>query len=91
MIVNAYNNKNDIMAMIHTVSITKDEEGTYSVHNAFHIEGNHYAANNGFGTLQEAIDAISDDDPSSIDVIGISNAHIGDFVEPEDNVGGGLA
>lgn len=92
VIVNAYNNKNDITDMIHTVSITKDEEGTYSVHNSFYKdENNIYLVNKGYGTLQEAIDAISDDGPSSIDVIGISNARIGDFIEPEDRVGGDLA
>lgn len=91
VIVNAYNNKNDITDMIHTVSITKDEEGTYSVHNGYHKDRkNNYVVNGGYGTLQEAIDAISTD-PSSIDVIGISNARIGDFVEPENSVGGGLA
>lgn len=38
VIVNAYNNKNDITAMIHTVSITREEEGTYSVHNAYYVD-----------------------------------------------------
>ena len=91
VIVNAYNNKSDITDMIHTVSITKDEEGTYSVHNGYHKDGNNnYVVNGGYGTLQEAIGTISTD-PSSIDVIGISNARIGDFVEPENSVGGGLA
>ena len=90
MIVNAYNNKSDITDMIHTVSITKDEEGTYSVHNGYHKEGNSFVANKGYGTLQEAIDAISND-PAIIDVIGISNARIGDFLDPEDRVGGNCA
>lgn len=88
VIVNAYNNKDDITAMIHTVSITK-EEGTYSVHNAYYVDSNNnYAAKDGYGTLQEAIDAISRDESASIDVIGISNARIGDFVDPEESAGG---
>ncbi len=79
VIVNAYNNKNDITAMIHTVSITRGEEGTYSVHNAYHIDkkgnGNdRYVSKDGYSTLQEAIDAISKYGSLCIDVIGISNA-----------------
>ncbi|MDE6388724.1 MAG: hypothetical protein K2L82_13075 [Lachnospiraceae bacterium] len=48
VIVNAYNNKDDITAMIHT----------------------------------------SREESASIDVIGISNARIVDFVQPEDCIGG---
>lgn len=78
VIVNAYNNKNDITAMIHTVSITREEEGTYSVHNAYYIDkkGNgidKYVSKDGHGTLQEAIDAISKHASLSICVIGISS------------------
>lgn len=74
VIVNAYNDENDITAMIHTVSITKDEAGTYSVHNAYCNDGNgNYLAKDGYGTLQEAIDDISNEKPKSIYVIGISN------------------
>lgn len=81
VIVNAYNNRNDITAMIHTVSITREREGTYSVHNAYYIDnkkaGNDkYASKDGYGTLQEAIDAISKYAPLSIAVIGISNIRI---------------
>lgn len=80
VIVNAYNNKNDIMAMIHTVSITREKQGAYSVHNVYYIDkkenGNDkYASKDGYGTLQEAINAISKYDSLSIDVIGISNIH----------------
>lgn len=38
VIVNAYNDRNDITAMIHTVSITRGEEGSYSVHNAYYVD-----------------------------------------------------
>lgn len=73
VIVNAYNNENDITAMIHTVSITKDEGGTYSVHNAYRKdESGNYLAKDGYSTLQEAIDVISNENPKSIYVIGIS-------------------
>ena len=79
IIVYAYNDKDDITAQIHTVSITKEKDGSYSVHNAFHHVQNNkntdtingYAPKEGFRTLQEAINAISKN-PASIDVIGIS-------------------
>lgn len=36
MIVTAYNNKQDITAQIHTVCISKEADGAYVIHNAFH-------------------------------------------------------
>ncbi len=98
VIVNAYNNKDDITSQIHTVSVTKEEDGSYAVHNGYRYilendeddkvdnkkgddgegdneeEGNKkFVAQKGFGTLQEAIDAIGNkNNSSSIDVIGIS-------------------
>lgn len=73
VIVNAYNNRDDITSQIHTVSITKEADGTYAVHNGYYIPQNEYIVNDGFGTLQEAIDAIGNvNNSSSIDVIGIS-------------------
>lgn len=75
VIVYAYNNKDDITAQIHTVNITKEKDGSYSVHNAFNQVQNNdknkgYGPKEGFSTLQKAIDAISTN-PASIDVIGI--------------------
>lgn len=73
VIVNAYNNKNDIMAMIHTVSITRDKKEKFSVHNAYYRDQtNQFAAKGSYGSLQEAVHAISNRNPESIVVIGIS-------------------
>lgn len=73
VIVHAYNNKDDIKSQIHTVSITKEEDGSYAVHNGYYRPKNEYIVNDDFGTLQEAIDAIGNvNNSSSIDVIGIS-------------------
>ncbi len=73
VIVNAYNNKDDITNMVHTVSITKEADGTYAVHNGYYRPQNEYIVNDGYGTLQEAVDAISIYETASVDVIGISN------------------
>lgn len=78
VIVHAYNNKDDITSQIHTVSITKAEDGSYVVHNGFlYTEDENkvktFIEQKGFSTLQEAIDAIGNvNNSSSIDVIGIS-------------------
>lgn len=75
VIVSVYNNKDDIFGMIHTVSITKEVNGTYSVHNAggnYNHRSGIYEAKKDYETLQEAINDISDRNPLSISVIGIS-------------------
>ena len=75
VIVTAYNDANDITRQLHTVSITKETDGTYSVHNAFQKDANgKYISKEGYLTLQEAIDNISNYQPLAINVIGISNA-----------------
>lgn len=76
VIATVYNNQNDIVGEIHTVSITKDENGKYSIHNAFitNNKGEYVVKDNngaGYDTLQDAINNISIN-PSTIDVIGIS-------------------
>lgn len=72
VIVTAYNNAHNILGQIHTVSITKESNGTYCIHNAYHRVNGKYAAKSGCHSLQDAIDAISNSEPSSICVIGIS-------------------
>ena len=75
VIVTAYNDANDITRQVHTVSITKETNGTYTVHNAFQKDTNgKYVSKDGYLTLQEAIDNISSKQPLAINVIGISNA-----------------
>ncbi len=75
VIVTVYNNQNDITDMVHTVSVTKREDGKYEVHNTnFKNENGQYAVrdNNGLGydTVQDAIDD-SSQDPAVLCVIGI--------------------
>lgn len=92
VIVSVYNDKDDIMEMIHTVCITKDMNGQYSVHNAYNYNSvtKSYEAKDGYYTLQDAINAVSNKSPSSIDVIGISNPHIGDFPDSVNSLLGGI-
>ena len=75
VIVTAYNDENDITQQVHTVSITKETNGTYTVHNAFQKDASGiYVSKSGYLTLQEAIDNMSNKQPLAINVIGISNA-----------------
>lgn len=78
VIVTAYNNQKDIMAQVHTVSITKDENDKYFVHNSYTLDShNNYVSKgkdksgNGFDTLQDAIEGMSSD-AAVISVIGLS-------------------
>ena len=66
--------------------------GQYSVHNAYNYNSvtKSYEAKDGYYTLQDAINAISNKSPSSIDVIGISNPHIGDFPDSVNSLWGGI-
>lgn len=70
VIVVAYNDRNDIMKQVHTVSVTKEEIGTYSVHNAYYRVNGRYRAKSGYRTLQDAINGIGIH-PAGIYVIGI--------------------
>ncbi len=77
IIVTAYNDKENLEEMVHNVSITKDENGKYAIHNAYFIteEGKYGCKDNdkkGYDTLQEAIDNMSNREPKAICVIGIS-------------------
>ena len=74
VIVTAYNDVNDITKQVHTVSITKETDGTYSVHNVGKkTTQGIYVSKKGYSTLQEAIENISNQRPCAINVIGISN------------------
>lgn len=73
-IVTVYNNQQDITAQVHTVSITKEKDGKYFIHNSYHYDTHKsaYVSRGGYDTLQDAIDGISLD-ASVISVIGISS------------------
>ena len=72
VIVTAYNDRNDITREIHTVSVTKDEKGEYTLHNVYSYDRGRrcYAAKGSYAALQEAVRNIASD-PEVICVIGI--------------------
>lgn len=78
IVLTAYNNQYDIRSMIHTISVTKDENGHYTMHNAYkRNRAGKYAA---YGedmqieSMQEVINLMSPNGLASpICVIGISN------------------
>ncbi|MCM1302936.1 MAG: hypothetical protein NC305_09350 [Lachnospiraceae bacterium] len=74
IIITAYNDRNDIRRMIHTVSVTKDSGGYYILHNAYKRINGRYAAyggNSPVGRLWDIIGLISQGQAASICVIGI--------------------
>lgn len=74
VIITAYNDRNDIRNMIHTISITKDNLGNYTLHNAYKRTNGRYAAYSGNSPIQslwEAIGAMSQGQAASICVVGI--------------------
>ena len=73
VIVTVYNDEKDITQQVHTVSITKETNGTFTVHNVSGINNKgEDITNDSYETLQEAIENISDQKPLVINVIGIS-------------------
>lgn len=78
VIITAYNDKNDVRNMIHTISITKDSLGNYTLHNAYKRINGQYAAyskNNTIKSLWDAVGAISQGQAAPICVIGINFPH----------------
>ena len=78
VVLTAYNNQYDIRSMIHTISVTKDENGHYTMHNAYkRNRDGKYAAYGGdmrIDSLQKVINLMSSNGLASpICVIGISN------------------
>ena len=63
IIVTAYNNQQKITSQIHTVSITKEKDGTYSVHNTYNYNKDEkdFVSRDGFFTLQDAINGMASD------------------------------
>ena len=76
-IATVYNDAKDITAQIHTVCITKEDNG-YILHNAYrkNREGI-YVASIPYPTLKEAISHISDQEAKMIYLNGIDNNNIG--------------
>lgn len=75
IIITAYNDRNDIRRMIHTISVTKDNGGNYTLHNAYkRINGRYaaYSGNSQVNSLWDIIGHISQGQAASICVIGIS-------------------
>ena len=74
IIVTAYNNKNDITDMIHTVCITRRENGEYVIHNGYRkntASGIWEENRTGMFTLADAIAKIGRDS-AAICIIGIN-------------------
>lgn len=75
IIITAYNDRNDIRRMIHTVCVTKNADGTYTLHNAYRRAAGNYTAYGGESPLKDLCDviaAISQGQAASICVIGVS-------------------
>lgn len=79
IIVTAYNDKDDINEMVRNVSITKNEEGKYEIHNTYlqDEEDDKYICDDnnekGYDTVQDAIDNMGSGKAKAICVIGISS------------------
>ncbi len=74
IIITAYNDRNDIRRMIHTISVTKDNRGNYTLHNAYKRMNGRYAAYSGNSpvkNLWDVIGLISQGQASPICIIGI--------------------
>ena len=72
-IATVYNNAKDITAQIHTVCITKEDNG-YVLHNAYRMDRNgDYAASIPYATLKEALAHISGQEVKMIYLIGIDS------------------
>lgn len=72
MIATAYNDKHDITAQIHTVCITRNRDGKFVLHNAYHRdEKGRYRESFPYETLQEATAHISQRESKLICLIGI--------------------
>ncbi len=76
MIATAYNDKNDIMAQIHTVCITKNREGKFVLHNAYHRdEKGRFCESRPYDTLQKAVLHVSRREPKLIYLIGVRRSN----------------
>lgn len=73
VVVTVYNNQNDVTQMLHTVCITKTDEGNYVAHNTYKKDGNRNVPAKEKNTLEDAIQCIGTE-PAVISVIGVKNS-----------------
>ncbi len=74
VIITAYNDRNDIRKMIHTVTVTKGRAGSYILHNAYKQTAGKYTSygrDQSLKNLQHVIGAISQGQAAPICIIGI--------------------
>lgn len=72
MIATVYNDKNDITAQIHTICITKNADGGFVIHNAYHRdEKGRFRESRPYRMFQEAAAHLSGRNPKLIYMIGI--------------------
>ena len=76
LIVTFYNNGGDVFDGIHTVNISKDEEGKFHVHNDYcyyrDAKGSHiYVSRGPYDTLYEAVTRLSGGTAASLCVMGV--------------------
>ncbi len=76
-IATVYNDKEDITAQIHTVCISKENNGTYNIYNAGSKKSG-YPTKKGYETLSDAIKDINKD-PKLIALIYIDQLEMGDY------------
>lgn len=86
VIATVYNNKANILEEVHTVCITKTDDGKFVAHNTYNKNGSIYKPTNEKATLEEAIQCIGSD-PAVISVIGIKKQMIGNFPDNKINWG----
>lgn len=78
-IASVYNDADKIGAQIHTVCISKEDDGSYTVYNAYKQDKDHnYVEKGGYKSLSDAIGDISTN-PQLISLIYIDQLELGDF------------
>lgn len=86
-IVTAFNNADDIEEGMHTVCITRNEEGDYVIHNSYVFSDNKYSTSEAYSSLEEAVNYVNKSgNAKSVIVIGVKEELKGDFPEKEDKL-----
>lgn len=88
-VVTAYNEKDDITGQVHTVCITKGDDGKYYIHNGGTRSGDGRSESIPYDSLEEAINDIGGNDNSqSIIITGVKDDRlIGDFEKRDESEG----
>jgi hypothetical protein len=75
-IVTGYNNQNDVTQAVHTVCITKNPDGSFTVHNGYNQTNGTWGEAGPFSSLDEAVGHIvQNGDPEPIMITGVGNAN----------------